>query len=104
VSDINTYANQAAIDLLTPIAGDLVVNRETNALHLCTNATGPVWKIFTNDSAAIPSFVIDVYETEAQVFALTPEPNYTIVHAKDTDKLYVWNGVIWFIYDNDSTV
>ena len=104
MSDINTYANQAAIDLLTPIAGDLVVNRETNALHLCTNATGPVWKIFTNDSAAIPPFVIDVYETEAEVFALTSEPDYTIAHAKNTDRLYVWESPRWYLYDNDLTV
>lgn len=102
MSDINTYANQGAIDLIIPIAGDLVVNRETNALHLCTNATGPVWKIFTNDSAAVPPLAIDVYETQAEVLALTSEPIYTIVHAKDTDRLYVWDGSNWLIFNNDT--
>jgi len=48
--------------------------------------------------------VIEVYDTEAEVLALTSEPDYTIVHAKDTDKLYVWNGSVWYIYNNDSTV
>lgn len=101
MSDINTYANQAAIDGLSPIPGDLVVNRETNALHLCTSINPDVWKIFTNDSAAIPPFVLDVYETEAEVLALTSEPDYTIVHAKNTDKLYVWNGFEWVVYNQN---
>ena len=104
MSDINTYANQAAIDALSPIAGDLVVNRETNALHLCTSINPDVWKIFTNDSAAVSPFVVDVYGTEAEVFALTSEPNYTIVHAENTDKLYVWETDRWYVYNNDSTV
>lgn len=45
--------------------------------------------------------VIEVYDTEAEVLALTSEPDYTIVHAKDTDNLYVWDGTLWFIYNND---
>ena len=49
-------------------------------------------------------FVIEVYDTEAEVLALTSEPDYTIVHAKDTDKLYVWDGSNWYKYNNDSTV
>lgn len=84
MSDINTYANQAAIDALTPIAGDLVVNRDTNALHLCTNATGPVWKIFTNDSAA-EAFVSensvlfnDKYLDTGSNFASTFQSDFTI--------------------------
>ena len=101
MSDINTYADQAAIDALTPIAGDLVVNRETNALHLCTSINPDVWKIFTNDSAAVPPLTVDVYDTEAEVLALTSEPDYTIVHAKDTDKLYVWDGSAWVFYNQN---
>jgi hypothetical protein len=45
--------------------------------------------------------VIEVYDTEAEVLALTSEPNYTIVHAKDTDKLYVWDGSSWVFYNNN---
>ena len=104
MSDINTYANQAAIDALSPIAGDLVVNRETNALHLCTSINPDVWKIFTNDSSAVPSLAIDVYDTEAEVLALTSAPDYTIVHAKDTDKLYVWDGSYWYSDSKNSQI
>jgi hypothetical protein len=45
--------------------------------------------------------VIEVYDTEAEVLALTSVTNYTIVHAKDTDKLYVWEGSDWYFYKND---
>ena len=54
--------------------------------------------------AGIEFPVIEVYDTEAEVLALTSEPDYTIVHAKDTDKLYVWDGSNWYKYNNDSTV
>jgi len=45
------------------------------------------------------SLVIDVYNTESQVFALTSVTDYTIAHAKDTDKLYVWDGSSWLFYN-----
>ncbi len=47
---------------------------------------------------------IQVFDTEAEFIASTDAPQYTIVHAKDTDKLYVWDGSGWYIYNNDSTV
>lgn len=49
MSDIKIYENQAAIDALTPISGDLVVNRGTSTLHLCTGTSPVSWKIFTPD-------------------------------------------------------
>jgi hypothetical protein len=45
--------------------------------------------------------VIEVYDTEAEILALTSEPDYTIVHAKDTDKLYVWGGSAWIVYNQN---
>ena len=45
--------------------------------------------------------VIDVYDTEAQVTALTSEPDYTIAHAKDTDRLLVWDGSVWVLFNRD---
>ena len=45
--------------------------------------------------------VIEVYDTEAEILALTSEPNFTIVHAKDTDKLYVWDGSNWVVYNQN---
>jgi hypothetical protein len=47
------------------------------------------------------SLVIDVYNTESQVFALTSVTDYTIVYAKDTDKLYVWDGSNWVFFSNN---
>jgi len=59
MSDINTYADEAAIAGLSPINGDLVLNQADSSLYLCTNAdaTGiSRWKKFANDSAEAPSF------------------------------------------------
>ena len=47
---------------------------------------------------------IQVFDTEAEFIDQTDAPDYTIVHAKDTDNLYVWDGSRWYIYNNDSTV
>jgi hypothetical protein len=53
------------------------------------------------DSNAFP--VIEVYDTEAEILALTNVTDYTIVHAKDTEDLYVWDGSAWYKYNNDYT-
>ena len=47
---------------------------------------------------------IQVFDNESEFIDSTDAPNYTIVHAKYTDKLYVWEGSVWYIYNNDSTV
>ena len=52
------------------------------------------------DSIEFP--VIEVYDTEAEILALTSEPDYTIVLAKDTDRFYIWDGTTWYFYNNDS--
>ena len=44
---------------------------------------------------------IQVFDTESEFIDQTDAPDYTIVHAKDTDKLYVWDGNAWYIYNND---
>ena len=57
MSDINTYADETAIAGLSPINGDLVLNKADSSLYLCTNAdaTGIArWKKFANDSAEVP--------------------------------------------------
>ena len=41
---------------------------------------------------------IQVFDNESDVITNTEAPDYTIVHAKDTDKLYVWDGSNWNIY------
>jgi len=44
---------------------------------------------------------IQVFDTEAEFIDQTNAPNYTIVHAKDTDKLYVWDGSNWVFYNQN---
>ena len=102
MSDINIYENQAAIDALTPISGDLVVDRGTSTLHLCTGTSPVSWKIFTPDENELPPFAVDVYDTEEQILALTDVTDYTIAFAKDTDSFYIWDGTTWYFYDNNS--
>ena len=44
---------------------------------------------------------IAVFDNESEFITDTSYPDYTIVHAKDTDKLYVWNGSNWVIFNNN---
>jgi hypothetical protein len=52
-----------------------------------------------DDSISFPT--IEVFDNEADFISSTDAPDYTIVHAKDTDNLYVWDGSNWYIYNND---
>ena len=52
-----------------------------------------------NNSLTFPT--IQVFDTEAEFIGQTDAPNYTIVHAKDTDKLYVWDGSKWVFYNQN---
>ena len=49
MSDINTYADQTAIDALTPITGDLVLRESDNNVLLWN---GSAWKSFAPDVAS----------------------------------------------------
>lgn len=53
-----------------------------------------------DDSLTFPT--IQVFDTESEFIGETDAPNYTIVHAKDTDKLYVWENIRWFFFNRDS--
>jgi hypothetical protein len=44
---------------------------------------------------------IAVFDNESEFITDTSYPDYTIVHAKDTDKLYVWNGSAWVTFNNN---
>ena len=44
---------------------------------------------------------IQVFDTESEFIDQTDAPQYTIVHAKDTDRLYVWDGSNWVIYNQN---
>ena len=52
-----------------------------------------------DDTLTFPT--IQVFDTEAEFIDQTDAPDYTIVHAKDTDKLYVWNGTIWVLFNQN---
>lgn len=57
MSDIRLYTAAQASSLV-PLTGDVILCTEAfnsapaNSVHLCTNATGPVWKSFQNDGVA----------------------------------------------------
>ena len=44
---------------------------------------------------------IQVFDTEAEFIDKTDAPDYTIVHAKATKKLYVWDGTRWYLYNQN---
>jgi len=44
---------------------------------------------------------IQVFDTEAEFINQTNAPNYTLVNAKDTDKLYLWDSNNWRIYNQN---
>jgi len=68
---------------------------------------GSTWCIYRNDSSD-PIFDgqltfpdIQVFDNESDFINNTGADDYTIVHAKDTDKLYVWDGSAWVIFNNN---
>ena len=44
---------------------------------------------------------IQVFDNELDFVIYTDAPDYTIVHAKDTDRLYVWDGSAWVFYNQN---
>jgi len=47
---------------------------------------------------------IQVFDMESEFIDQTDAPDHTIVHAKDTNRFYIWDGTSWYFYNNDSTV
>jgi hypothetical protein len=52
-----------------------------------------------DDTLTFPT--IQVFDTESEFINQTDAPDYTIVHAKDTDKLYVWIGNSWALFNQN---
>lgn len=44
---------------------------------------------------------IQVFDTESEFINQTDAPDYTIVHAKDTNKLYIWTDTFWSVYNQN---
>jgi hypothetical protein len=59
----------------------------------------PTFTSVFDDTLSFPT--IQVFDTESEFINQTDAPDYTIVHAKNTDKLYVWNGAVWIIYNQN---
>jgi hypothetical protein len=70
--------------------------------HLQASVTGNVLDTIHDSTLTFPT--IQVFDNESDFITDTGADDYTIVHAKDTDKLYVWDGAGWYLYNNDSTV
>ena len=60
----------------------------------------PTFTTVFDDTLTFPT--IQVFDNESEFIDQTDAPQYTIVHAKDTDRLYVWDGSAWVIYNNDT--
>lgn len=101
MSDINIYENQAAIDALTPVSGDLVVDRGTSTLHLCTGTSPVSWKIFVPDSNVFNTTVVDTEENIISTSPTNPEGEANIRYAQDSDGLYIYDGTDWYKFSND---
>jgi hypothetical protein len=52
-----------------------------------------------NPSLVFPT--IQVFDNESEFIDSTEAPSYTIVHAVDTDKLYVWTDTFWSVYNQN---
>jgi len=59
----------------------------------------PTFTSVFDDTLTFPT--IQVFDNESEFIDQTDAPDYTIVHAKDTDKLYVWNGSAWVIFNQN---
>jgi hypothetical protein len=56
----------------------------------------PTFTSVFDDTLTFPT--IQVFDNESEFIDQTDAPDYTIVHAIDTDRLYVWDGSNWNIY------
>ena len=57
----------------------------------------PTFTSVFDDTLTFPT--IQVFDNESEFITQTNAPQYTIVQAKDTDKIYVWNGSGWIGYN-----
>ena len=67
--------------------------------HNQANVSGAVLAVIFDDSLTFPT--IQVFDNESTFITTNYADLHTIVHAKDTDKLYVWNGSAWVIYNQN---
>jgi len=67
-----------------------------------TNATGTVMEAVANAFDGTLTFpTIQVFNNESDFILLTYADQHTIVYAKDTDRLYVWDGSNWVVFNQN---
>jgi hypothetical protein len=89
MSDLNVYSTTAAVNALTPVDGDMVVDTEANAVKVYCNSA---WKVFNNDYA-------EIYENRWAMDAGKLEIASTSDFAFGTAGFTI---SLWFIHDNSS--
>ncbi len=108
IPDSTDQQTEATILALSPPnpSGEVTVKFGSDTYDLYV-WDGSAWYIYREDFSS-PIFDgqltfpdIQVFDTEAEFITQTNAPNYTIVHAKDTDKLYVRNGSAWVLFKNN---
>jgi len=99
VASIDTIADRSTG---SEVAGKAYFETSTNKFIIYN---GSSWVELDSDGTGA-GFIqsIDIYDSETDFINETNKPAYTIVHAKDTDKLYVWDGSAWYIYNHNSMV
>ena len=91
MSDLNVYTT-SAINALTPITGDMVVDSDLNAVKLYD---GAAWRVFNSDSTAVP-----FYNRWGADFS-----GGKLSVASTNDFAFGTSGFtisLWFIHDNTS--
>ena len=88
------------------IQGEMYFATDSKQLYVAETTAGAIDATLAqfnlglfDSSLSFPT--IQVFDTEAEFINQTNAPQYTIVTAKDTDDLYVWDGAAWVIFDNN---
>lgn len=89
------------------VQGEMYFATDSKQLYVAETTAGAIdatlaqfnFGIF-DSSLTFPT--IQVFDTEAEFIDQTDAPQYTIVAAKDTDRLYVWDGTEWILYNKNS--
>jgi|11_taG_2_1085331.scaffolds.fasta_scaffold20042_3 hypothetical protein len=89
------------------VQGELYFTTDTNSLYVAETTAGAndatlcvFYKSFNTD-LTFPT--IEVFNNETDFINANNAPNYTIVYAKDTNKIYVWESVQWYVFNQDSS-
>jgi hypothetical protein len=102
ITIINDAEQAALVSNNAVTAGKLYLKAEgsTNAGDVVIY-NGSAWKTFANE---VLGFNISTRELEGTIQASSPSNpsgEVTIAYGTDTEDLYIWNGSVWYTYNND---